>query len=323
MSDDYTLTWHRGKLALTFAEGGKRLRITTGTADHALAESRAAEIWERRNAAASEQVVDLWPAYVRDRVKDGVIEDRFNVTWKALGPYFGSLIGSQVTRDDCRRYNQLRREAGKAASTVTTELALLRACLRWRYGPNAPALWIPSPSKPRDHWLTKDQVNTLVEATDTPHVKLFITLAAATGARASAILDLTWDRVDFDNRRIDYMPAGREITNKRRIEVRMNDRAYRALKVAEEGSLSEHVIEYGGKPVASVKKALQRLSDKTGIRVSPHVLRHSAAVWMAQEDVPMSRIAQFLGHTKTAVTEMYYARYSPSHMQDASKATEF
>ena len=323
MPEEYTLTWHRGKYALTYREGDRRLRISTGTADEALARSRAAEIWDRRKAAASERIADLWPAYVRDRVKDGLARARFDVTWRALGPYFGEIIGRQVTRDDCRAYAKRRTEQGKAASTITTELALLRACLRWRYGASAPSVWLPAPSPPRDHWLTKDQVRELLDATDTPHVRLFIILAAATGARASAILDLTWDRVHFGQGMIDYRPAGRKVTNKRRIEVRMNERARAALEQAYEARLSDHVIEYGGKSVGSVKKALQRLSAKTGIKVSPHVLRHSAAVWMAQDDVPMSRIAQFLGHTKTAVTEHYYARYSPSHMQDAAAATEF
>lgn len=280
-------------------------------------------MWQRRNAAASERVADLWPSYVRDRVSDGVIESRFKVTWNALGPYFGDLIGARITREDCRAYHKQRREEGKAASTIVTELSLLRACLRWRYGKSAPQLWVPAPSKPRDHWLTKAQVNDLVEATDTPHIKLFLILAASTGARASAILDLTWDRVNFDLGTIDYKPAGREITNKRRVEVPMNARARAALEEAHRGRLTDHVIEYGGSPVGTVKKALQRLSQKTGIKVSPHVLRHTCAVWMAQEDVPMSRIAQYLGHTKTAVTEMYYARYSPSYMQDASAATLF
>jgi integrase len=43
-----------------------------------------------------------------------------------------------------------------------------------------------------------------------------VTLALATGARMGAILDLTWDRVDFEHGTIDFMPAGRDKTNKRR-----------------------------------------------------------------------------------------------------------
>lgn len=320
---EYTLTRHRGKYALTFREGGRRLRITTGTNDKPLAESRAREIWTRRNAAASERVEDLWPLYVKDRGKDGVGTDRFKPIWSALKPHFAKRIGNAITRDDCRSYHAERTAAGKSASTIATELALLRACLRWRYGKLAPAMWVPPQSPPRTDYLSKDQVRQILDATDTPHIRLFIILAVTTGSRMSAVLDLTWDRVDFAGKTINFKPAGRVQTNKRRVIVPMNQRARAALEEAYEARLSDYVIEYGGQPVGSVKKALQRLSEKTGIKFSAHVFRHTAAVWMAQEDVAMSKIAQYLGHTRTAVTEAYYARYSPSYMRDASQATEF
>lgn len=44
---------------------------------------------------------------------------------------------------------------------------------------------------------------------------------------------------------------------------------------------------------------------------------------MAQADVPMQKISQYLGHTSTRVTESTYARYSPSFMRDAGKAATF
>jgi integrase len=53
------------------------------------------------------------------------------------------------------------------------------------------------------------------------------------------------------------------------------------------------------------------------------VFRHTAGVWMAQADVPMQKISQFMGHTSTRVTERTYARYSPSFMKDAAAALEF
>ena len=228
-----------------------------------------------------------------------------------------------MSREDCRAYAAERREKGYSDSTIKTDLELLRACLRWRYADGAPKLWLPPAAKPRDTWLTKEQARTLVDATETPHIKLFLTLGLATGARAAAILDLTWDRVDFVHGTIDFRPAGRNQTNKRRTVVPMNATARTALETAYAGRLTDHVIEYGGKPIDSVKKALERLAVRTGIKVSPHVLRHTCAVWMAQADVPMQKIAQYLGHTSTRVTETTYARYSPSFMQDAGLAVTF
>jgi integrase len=63
-----------------------------------------------------------------------------------------------------------------------------------------------------------------------------------------AILDLTWDRVDFEHGTIDFMPAGRDKTNKRRTVVPMNKRAREALETAFAGRLSDHVVEYGESP---------------------------------------------------------------------------
>lgn len=321
---EYTLTVHRGKYAVTYRDaGGTRRRITTGTADKLAAEAIGREIWERLTAAKSDKVGDLWPVYVRDRKADGARGDRFKAHWSALAPAFAGRIGSTITREECRAYYRDRKALGYSDSTIKTDLELLRACLRHRYGNAAPSIWIPPASAPRDNWLTKEQARTIVDLAETPHIKLFVTLGLATGARAGAILDLTWSRVDFAHGTIDFRPPGRVQTNKRRTVVPMNGRTRAALEVANAAALTDHVIEYGGKPVGSVKKAIQRLSERAGIPFSPHTLRHTCAVWMAQDNVPMQLISQYLGHTSLRMTEQVYARYSPSFMRDASSATEF
>lgn len=319
---EYTLTMHRGKLALTFRDNGKSRRISTGTADRGRAEAIARELWARLTTPATERVADLWPKYVKDRQKDGVGTE-FKTHELALKEHFWHRLGTAINREDCREYFKERKALGKSNSTIRTDLALLRACLRWRYGEAAPDLWLPPASAPRDKWLTKPEARKLVDAAKSPHIKLFLIIGLATGARASAILDLTWDRVDFHHGTIDFRPAGREQTNKRRTVVPINNVARMALEEARKGALSDYVIEYGGQPVASVKKAIQRLSAATGIAVSPHVLRHTCAVWMAQADVPMQKISQYLGHTSLAMTASVYARYSPSFMVDAGDAVEF
>lgn len=319
---EYTLTKHRGKFALTFQDNGKTRRISTGTADRGRAEAIARKFWEQLTTPATERVADLWPRYVKDRQKDGVGTD-FRTHELALKDHFWHRLGTAINRDDCRVYHEARKALGYAPSTIRTDLALLRACLRWRYAEEAPSIWLPPASPPRDRWLTKLEANELVDAAKSPHVKLFLILGLATGARATAILDLTWDRVDFHHGTIDFRPAGREQTNKRRTVVPMNSRARIALEEAHRAALTDHVIEYCGKPVESVKKAIQRLSSSTGIAVSPHVLRHTCAVWMAQADVPMQKISQYLGHTSLAMTASVYARYSPSFMADAGDAVEF
>jgi integrase len=260
--------------------------------------------------------------YVKDRQRDGVGTE-FKTHEAALRDHFWHRLGTVIDREACREYHKARRLLGYSNSTIRTDLALLRACLRWRYGEAAPDIWLPPASAPRDRWLTKPEARKLVDAAKSPHIRLFLILGLATGARSAAILDLTWGRIDFHHGTIDYRPPGRIQTNKRRTVVPMNATARKALEEAQKGALSDHVIEFGGKPIASVKKAIERLAKTTGIAVSPHVLRHTCAVWMAQADVPMQKISQYLGHTSLAMTASTYARYSPSFMTDAGGAVEF
>jgi integrase len=321
---EYRLVKHRDQWSLAYTEPGRgRVRVATGTADRGVAEARASAIWRTRSKPKSERVADLWPPYVADRAPSEGAKTRMRSLWKQLEPHFGYKLGRAITKADCRAYTDARKRAGKSNSTIKTELEALRACLRWHYGKEAPQITAPPPSKPRERYLTHEEVRKLLESIETPHVRLFVTLALATGARMSAILDLTWDRVDFTHGTIDFNPAGRDITNKRRVVVPMNKKARDALEEAHKGALTDHVIEYGGKPVKSVKRAIAAAARRAGVPCSPHVFRHTAGVWMAQADVPMQKIAQFLGHTSSRVTETVYARYSPRFMADAAGALDW
>jgi integrase len=320
---EYRLVQHRGKFALAFNDDERgRVRIALGTDDRGHAEARARDIWRKRNTPASERIADLWPPYVADRLLEVSRKDRFDSLWKALEPHFGHRLGTAVTRQDCRDYHEARKKAGKANSTVKTELEFLRACLRFHYGKDAPSIWIPPESKPRDRYLTREEAEKLLEAIEAPHVRLFVTLAITTGARMSALLDLTWDRVDLEVGTVDLNPAGREITNKRRTTVKLNPRALNALIEAKPAALSDYVIEYAGEKIDSIRKAIRAAAKRSGVRCSAHVFRHTSGVWMANADVSMEKIAQRLG-TTLKIAEKHYARFSPSYQKDAAAATDW
>jgi integrase len=319
---DYRLGKHRGKYALIYGSGADRKRIALGTDDRGAAEAVARNIWRKLNAAPSDRVADLWASYVTDRKANVARKDRFESLWKALSPHFGHRLGSAVTRQDCKDYHAARKREGKSPSTIRTELEFLRACLRQRYGKDTPQLWMPPASKPRERFLTREEAQTLLDSIEAPHVRLFVTLAIATGARMSALLDLTWDRVDLEHATADLNPSGRETTNKRRTIVKLNSRALAALAEAKEAALTDHVIEYAGEPVKSIKKAIRAAAKRSGVQCSPHVFRHTAGVWMANADVPMEKIAQALA-TTVRIAEKHYARYSPSYLKDAAAATDW
>lgn len=268
----------------------------------------------------------LWEAYLREKQGRAIVETMRH-TAKALLPFWGMFDATTLTVDQCRAYAAQRRAKGRADGTIHTELGHLRTVLCWgvkrRHIEHAPYIERPLKPEPRARHLTREEVDRLVAAATMPHVRLAIILLIGTGARVRAILDLKWERCDLTRRLVALKDDAAARPMKGRATVPMNDTVWSALKESRVGALSEHVIEWAGKPVASLKKGLATAARKAGIDgVSAHVLRHTAAVWMAEAGRPMDEIAQFLGHSNSNVTQRVYARYSPDYLRAAASALE-
>lgn len=241
--------------------------------------------------------------------------------WKAAQSFFGPYRSDQITRTLCRQYADVRSKAGVKPGTVIKELGVIRAAVNWADKNNRASFEFPPSPPPREAWITRDEARRLLQCADDAHTYLFIHLAIATAGRAQAILDLTWDRVDFERRLISLESERRH--GKRRATVPMSDTVRWPLAIAHTIRTGEHVIEYGGRPVASVRKGFARAASRAGLsHITPHIIRHSVASWMASDGVPMSVIAGYLGHDDPAITAKTYAKLSPAFMATAKGSVE-
>jgi len=144
-----------------------------------------------------------------------------------------------------------------------------------------------------------------------------------TAGRVGAILDLEWDRVDFE-RGVINLRLPDSTTRKGRAVVPMNGMTRAALASAKEAALTDYVIEYGGGRVKNIRKGFHNACTRAGLDgVTIHTLRHSAAVHMVSAGVAMEKVSQYLGHSNVQITAHVYARYAPSHMQDAADVLNF
>ncbi len=224
-----------------------------------------------------------------------------------------------------RMAEEYAKNRGAADGTILKELRTVRAAINLAYKEG----WIANPSRfsmpvsdppPRDRWLTREEARALLDSADTPHIYLFIVLALTTAARSGAILELKWSQVDLKNKRIDY---GQGHGNKRRSVVPINQMALGPLLRAEEAATSEYVIEWAGKPVKAIKTAFNKTVERAKLKdVSPHILRHTAATWMAIDGKPMREIAKVLGDSEDTV-ERHYAKYHPDYLKYAVSALSF
>lgn len=324
---EWRITRLKGEFCVTWDEpGGIRRRYRLGTADAEEANRRAASRYASLTRPKGTTVADLWAGYVADMEGRAVIVTMKH-TWKALEKRFGDMEATAIAVADCRAHvaerrsiRDARRPNGVQDGTIHTELGHLRMVLLWakKNGliADAPHIERPTKPEPKDAHLTRDEVRGMLDAAKAPHIALAIRLLIGTGARNEAAMQLTWDRVDFERQMIQLRNPFDRANRKGRATVPVNETLMLALRIAKKEALTNYVIEWGGEPVKSIKRGLKAAGTAIGRPdVSPHMLRHSAAVWMAESGHNMNEISQFLGHTDVKITIRVYSRFSPVYLR--------
>ena len=330
---DFRIGKLKGRLCVVWDNstiaGGRRRYLLQATARKE-AEAEASDLIRALSPPPTNPTVQaLWKAY-REAKEGRPIAVTMGYTGKAVLPHFGHLRSDQVGDAECKAYAEHRRAQAIKDGSIWTELGHLRTVFGWAARPGkdrliaeAPEVVRPAKPAPKDRWLTREEIAKLLPAATVPHVKLAIVLMLSTAGRVGSILDLTWDRVDFENGVIN-LRVDSEGPRKGRAVPPMNRMARSALLVAHEAALSDYVIEWGGEPVKCILKGVKSAAAAAGLAgVSPHVLRHTAAVHMVAGGIPISKVAQYLGHSNSAVTERVYGRYAPEHLKDAAEILEF
>lgn len=319
---EWRIKKYRGRYYAVRSIGGRTERTALRTDDLPAAKRALADLLR---TPTGKTVGDLVKQYLADKDKTAIRAKDLHGSWKQAEETFGHLRPDQITRELCRQYRDQRYALGRKPATVRKELETVRAAVNFAKAPGA-VFELPPQPRPKDRFLSKDEARALIRAArQTPHIRAFIVLSLTTAARSSALLELTWDRVDFDRGRVSLsLGDNLDDTRKRRADVPLNRRARMYLEALHRASTSEHVIEWGGHRVLSVKKGFRSAADRAGLSgVTPHILRHTAASWMASRGVPMLEISRYLGHSSVGVTERVYAKLHPDYLKRASEALDW
>lgn len=321
------LVKHRGKWSVAGVIDGKPGKWSTGfdaTPENRPAAERKKEDLERQLAKpVGNTFGEIFPAYIKDR--QAVRADRQETSWVALAPHFSRLTPDQVTREVCRAYIKARRKAKRGDGTIRKELSDLRAAANWYDKSNA-AVWdMPTAPEPRERWLSREEFKRLLKAAEgTHHLTVFLHLAIATAGRKEALLTLTWDQVFFDRGKHGQIWLGTKANGKKRATVPMTKRLREVLLEAKKGAIGETVVEWAGEPIKNVRKAFESARDraKLGKDVTIHTIRHTSAVWMANDGRELWEISSYLGHSDIRVTQRIYAKHQPDYLQEAASSLE-
>lgn len=304
----------------------RRRRISTGERSRASAELALRDYVEglTRSPGPIVSVTAILECYLADRRERGIPGlTRLEYAHKPLTRILGARPPETLDDATCRAYATRRAREGVRPATARTELQALRAALRWAAGrkliSEAPAVELPPKPEGRIRWLTEAEATRLMDGCAAPHVRLFILIALHTCARAAAILDLTWDRVDMDGRTVDFRVPGEAQTRKRRPHVPINDTLHTALAEAKARATTEHVIEWAGGRIERIKHGIRRAAARAGLAgISPHVLKHTAVTWLLQRGASPWDVAGYADTTAETI-ERTYGHHSTEGMRKVAR----
>lgn len=170
--------------------------------------------------------------------------------------------------------------------------------------------------------LTDEQVETLVNTCSRLRDKLIILMLNGTGMRKGELLGLTHDDIgDFDNYSIKVVqrnnPNGARVKGQERIipvtkELLQLYEEYLIREYPESGIPYIFVNIWSGEIGQPLKPNVlntmfNRLSEKTGIKVYPHIFRHTYATRLLRVGMRPDRVSYLLGHTSVQTTLDIYS----------------
>lgn len=137
-----------------------------------------------------------------------------------------------------------------------------------------------------------------------------IKFLACSGLRSSEAAGLCWQDISDDNQWITVIGKGR----KRRVIP--TNQTIRDILKKHRGKPGTH-INFLKNSRQSMYNLCRKITEETGIKISPQILRRFFANELLKHNVPLSHISSLLGHSSVRTTEVYL-----DHHPDLSGSTD-
>jgi len=269
------------------------------------------------------------------RVERGLSANTITAYTRDLGQYVQFLEGREPDEELIGEFVGLMRQRGLADSTVGRKIASLRGLHRFLVieglRPTDPTALVDSPRRPDPFpkALTIDEAIALVEAPGRRDVaarrdSALLEFLYGTGARVSEAVGVDLTDIDLEDKVVKVTGKG----SKQRL-VPLGSKAVEAIRAWLPDRLSIVSRKVKGDPlflnlrggrlsrqaIFNIVKKHAVSADIEVTRVSPHVLRHSAATHMVEAGADLRTVQEMLGHA-TITTTQVYTRVSPAHVME-------
>jgi len=202
-------------------------------------------------------------------------------------------------REDFKRY--LKDISKNSPKTQHMKLSVVRRYLDWLHsqGYIKKRFWEDAEaprSRALPHYFSPKELSKFFSVIDDPYYKALFRFLVNTGLRISEFMELSEDDIQFFDQIV-------------RIRIRGKGSKERVIQVDPE--IMEEVMTQGilkKKPsVRTIQRKMKEYINKAGIKkkLTPHSLRHTFAILLMEQGVPLNRIQSLLGHESIATTSIY------------------
>lgn len=153
--------------------------------------------------------------------------------------------------------------------------------------------------------ISKEKIKDILTLTDNLKHKLIIKILYSSGLRLQELIDLKRKDIDFE-RGIINIKKGKG--KKDRVTLISDSLKLDLLKYYSNTNFkTEYIFEgrNGKYTKKSVQKVLESAGKKIGIKLTPHMLRHSFATHLLEQGTDIRHIQKLLGHSDLKTTEIY------------------
>lgn len=235
----------------------------------------------------------------------GYSENTAKLYGNVLRSFATSMNGhrwSEITSEDIVNYLIIKKTAGASNNTIVANISAIRGLYNWmmRNYPlqENPAKFIESPKKekPIPHVLNAEDIIKAVQQEKNEDIRLSIMIMVSTGMRVSEARTLTYEQINMSTAQAVIKGKG----NKERT-IFFPSYIIEAIKLRgkQEGEI------FAGWQDREFRYAIYLAFDRIGIKMSPHLLRHTFASNAINRGMRLDVLREILGHTSISTTQIY------------------
>ena len=243
--------------------------------------------------------------YLMDRASPGTAR----VYTHCLSLWFRYLSSNKPSQVTAQSYIDKVKAEGKSPSTIYIRAS---AIIRWfKFKGKQITLDCPTLRIKEPEYLTLDEIETLLDDCTTVLEDTLITALFDTAVRISELLNLELTDINRGGLLISVIRKGG-----RRQEVNISAKAMAALDKWLSVRKSESKRVFMDLSYYDAWSILRAVGRKAGIRVHPHIFRHSRAVHMLMNGAELLTVKEHLGHVNIATTANIYGRFKAVHLKE-------